>query len=60
MKSTLNNESPGNGGLTKEFYETFGSKLLIYFMKDAITKNEKWEFHKKQTVIKLIEKQDKD
>ena len=41
MKSTLNNESPGNGGLTKEFYETFGSKLLIYFMKDAITKNEK-------------------
>ena len=41
MKNMLNNESPGNGGLTKEFYETFGSKLLIYLTKDAKTKKEK-------------------
>ena len=37
----LNNKSPGNCGLTEEFYETFGSKLLIYFTKDAKTKKEK-------------------
>ena len=35
MKSMFNNDSPGNGELTKDFYETFGSKLLIYFTKDG-------------------------
>ena len=56
------NKSPGNDGLTKEFYEVFWEDLKIPFIpsfKSAFDKGELSNFQK-QAVIKLIEKKDKD
>ena len=56
MKSMQNNKTPGNSGLTKEFYKTFQNQL-----KTPLSINQ--AFHTKilstlqrQAVIKLIEK----
>ena len=41
--SKHNNKSPGNDGLTKEFYETFWDETINFFyksVKDARTKKE--------------------
>ena len=57
-----NNKSPGNDGLTKEFYEVFWEDLktpLISSFKSAFDKGE-LSNSQKQAVIKLIEKKDKD
>ena len=57
-----NNKSPGNDGLTKEFYEVFWEDLktpLISSFKSAFDKGE-LSSSQKQAVIKLIEKKDKD
>ena len=58
MKSINNNKTPGNNGLTKDFYETFWSELKTPLMKCTSQ-----AFHTKilsilqrQAVIKLIEK----
>ena len=57
MKSMKNNKTPGNDGLTKEFYETFWDELKTLVMKSVHQ-----AFHTKilsisqrQAVIKLIE-----
>ena len=57
-----NNKSPGNDGLTKEFYGVFWDDLktpLISSFKSAFVKGE-LSNSQKQAVIKLIEKKDKD
>ena len=62
LNSMLNNKSPGNDGLTKEFYEVFWedlktpliSRFISAFVKDKLSNSQK------QAVIKLIEKKDKN
>ena len=57
-----NNKSPGNDGLSKEFYEVFWEDLktpLISSFKSLFDKGE-LSNSQKQAVIKLTEKKDKD
>ena len=56
------NKSPGNDGLTKEFYEAFWDHVkvpLLLSFKMAFLKKELSTFQK-QAVIKLIEKKNRD
>ena len=48
LKGVPNNKSPGNDGLTKEFYETFWNEL-----KGSFKKSIKLAYHMKQFVSKL-------
>ena len=53
-----NNKSPGNDGLTKEFYETFWEEIKTPLC-NSITKsyqNGELSTSQRQDVIKLIEK----
>ena len=62
MISMKNNKSPGNDGLTKEFYETFWNDIKDVFiksMKRAMDIKE-LSISQRQAVIKLIEKKDRD
>ena len=62
LKSMPNNKSPGNDGLTKEFYEVFWDDVktpLISSFKSAFVKGELIN-SQKQAAIKLIEKKDKN
>ena len=56
------NKSPGNDGLTKEFYETFWDELKIPFIASLRKLFLKKELSnsQKQVLIKLIEKKDKE
>ena len=61
MKSMKNNKTPGNGRLTKEFYETFWNELKTLLMKSI---NQTFYpkilcISQRQAVIKLIEKKDR-
>ena len=57
-----NGKSPGNDGLTKEFYEHFRGDLKFYFInylkQSKIDGN--LSISQREAVIKLIEKKDRD
>ena len=62
LQSMENNKSPGNDGLTKEFYEAFWDdikKPLLLTMKRAYQVNQ-LSVSQRQAVIKLIEKKGRD
>ena len=61
-KSMQNNKSPGNDGLTKEFYETFWNEIKNPFMNSIMEAREKKKLStsQRQAVIKLIEKKERD
>ena len=62
LKSMQNNKTPGNDGLTKEFYETFWNEIKHVFLKSLKQAKEKGQLSisQRQAVIKLIEKKDRD
>ena len=62
LKSLNNNKTPGNDGLTKEFYKTFWDDLKLLFKKviDQTKISKKLLTSQRQAVIKLIEKKDRD
>ena len=57
-----NNKSPGNDGLTAEFYKTFWPILgnLLVDSLNAAYRNGKLSNSQRQAIIRLIEKKDKD
>ena len=62
LKSIDNNKSPGNDGLSKEFYECFWDEVKKPFLA-SIHKaflNQELSTSQKQAVIKMLEKKDKD
>ena len=62
LKSMQNNKTPGNDGLTKEFYEAFWNEIKHVFLKSLKQAKEKGQLSisQRQAVIKLIEKKDRD
>ena len=58
MKSMKNNKTPGNDGLTKEFYEIFWDELKTPLMESVnqAFHTEILSISQRQAVIKLIEK----
>ena len=61
LKSMENNKSPGNDGLSKEFYECFWNEIKNPFLA-SIHKaflNQELSSSQKQAVIKMLEKKDK-
>ena len=62
LKSMPSNKSPGNDGLSKEFFETFWEEIkdiYINSLKQAKIKNT-LSISQRQAVIKLLEKKDRD
>ena len=57
-----NNKTPGNNGLTKEFYETFWDELKTPLMESVnqAFRTKILSISLRQAVIKLIEKKDQD
>ena len=62
LKSMQNNKSPGNDGLTKEFYETFWNEIKHPFMNSIMEVREKKKSStsQRQAVIKLIANKERD
>ena len=61
LKSMQNNKSPGNDGLTKEFYKMFWNEIKHPFMNSIMEAREKKKLgtSQLQAVIKLIEKKER-
>ena len=61
VKNIQNNKTPGNDGLTKEFYETFWNEIKYVFLKSLKQAKEKGQLSisQRQPVIKSIEKKDR-
>ena len=57
-----NNKSPGNDGLTKEFFLTFWDDIKHIYISSIQTADIKKEFSasQRQAIIKLIEQKGKD
>ena len=62
LRSMQNEKSPGNDGLTKEFYETFWDDLKDIFGNSVREAKEIGHLStsQRQAIIKLIEKKDRD
>ena len=62
LKNIQSYKSPGNDGLTKEFYETFWTELKEIFVDSVSEAKEKGNLGttQGQAIIKLIEKKDRD
>ena len=62
LKSMQNNKTPGNDGLTKEFYETFWNEIKYVFLKSLKQAKEKGQLSisERHAVIKLIGKKYRD
>ena len=62
MKNMQNNKSPGNDGLTKEFYEGFWDEIKELLIASATEAKHRGELSisQRQAIIKLIEKKDRD
>ena len=60
MKSMENDKSPGDNGLTKEFYETFWDDIKASFISSIkqATERKELSISQRQAIIKLIEKKD--
>ena len=58
MKNVQNNKSPGNDGLTKEFYEGFWDQIKELLIASATEAKQRGELtiSQRQAIIKLIEK----
>ena len=56
------NKSPGNDGLTREFYEMVWNEIRNAFMNSIMEVREKNKLNtsQRQAVIKLIEKKERD
>ena len=62
LTSKQNNKSPGNDGITKEFYETFWKEIKSPFQ-NSIKKGYivgKLSISQRQAILKLIEKKERD
>ena len=62
MKNMQNSKSPGNDGLTKEFYEGFWDKIKEFLITSATEAKHGGELSisQRQAIIKSIEKKDRD
>ena len=62
LKSMENNKSPGNDGLSKEFYECFWNEIKNPFLASIHRAflNQELSSSQKQAVIKMLGKKDKD
>ena len=62
MKNRQNNKSPGNDGLTKEFYGGFWDEIKGLLIASASEAKHRGELtiSQRQVIIRLIEKKDRD
>ena len=62
MKNKQSYKSPGNDGLTKEFYEGFWDEMKELLISSATEAKHRGELSisQRQAIIKLIEKKDRD
>ena len=62
LKEIPNNKSPGNDGLTKEFYEAFWDELKTLFIRsfEQAKTSKQLSISQRQAIIMVLSKKDKD